>query len=73
MSGAVLPELAVVVAAADCAMVEFSGVYGVKYDPDDLQPNAKIKMFSGITMKYDLILFISISSREDNLSDNQSD
>jgi len=73
MSGAVLPELAVVVAAADCAMVEFSGAYGVKYDSDDWQPNARIKMFSRITMKHDLILFNSISPREDKLSDNQAD
>jgi uncharacterized lipoprotein YbaY len=59
--------------AADCAMVEFSGAYGVKYDPDDWQPSARIKMFSRITMKHDLILFISIFPRKDNLSDNQAD
>ena len=59
--------------AADCAMVEFSGAYGTKYDSDDWQPSARIKMFSRITMKHELILFISISPREDNLNDNQTD
>lgn len=58
--------------AMDCAMVEFSGAEGVEYDSDDWQPNARKKMFSRITMKHDLILFISISPHEYNLSDNQT-